>query len=120
MKLVKFFIFLFPLTVFAGIPNTGTASWYGCECSGKLMANGQPFDPAKLTAASWFYPLGTIIRVTNLKNKNFVDCVVTDRGPNKRLVVSKHRICDLSRESFAMLSNLDYGIINVKIQIVNP
>ena len=40
------------------------ASWYGEEHRGKLMANGHRFDPDKMTAASWFYPLGTQVKVT--------------------------------------------------------
>src|SRR6516162_1226131 len=49
-------------------PITGLASWYGEEHRGKLMANGKRFDPDKLTAASWFYPLGTKVRVTLTSN----------------------------------------------------
>jgi len=44
--------------------DLGTASWYGEEHRGKRMANGHRFDPDKLTAASWFYPLGTNVRVS--------------------------------------------------------
>src|SRR6185436_14813375 len=44
----------------------GKASWYGEAHRGRLMANGQRFDPDKLTAASWFYPLGTKVRVVAL------------------------------------------------------
>ena len=46
------------------VPSTGWASWYGEDHRGKLMANGKRFDPDKPTAASWFYPLGTRVRVT--------------------------------------------------------
>ena len=45
---------------------TGYASWYGEDHRGRLMANGKKFNPDKLTAASWFYPLGTRVRVTAL------------------------------------------------------
>ena len=45
-------------------PSSGLASWYGEEHRGKLMANGKRFNPDKFTAASWFYPLGTKVRVT--------------------------------------------------------
>src|SRR3989442_261404 len=68
------------------------ASWYGEDHRGKLMANGQPFDPDKLTAASWFYPLGTQVRVS-LKSAPSVNSpppsvvvTITDRGPARRLV----------------------------------
>jgi len=79
----------------------GTASWYGKQHQGRKMANGQRFDRHKLTAASWDFPLGTTLRVVNMKNGNSVLVTITDRGPNHRL----HRILDLSE---AAASNLDY------------
>jgi rare lipoprotein A len=65
------------------------------------MANGKRFDMHKLTAASWYFPLGTPIRVVNVMNGKSVVVTVTDRGPNLRL----HRIVDLSE---AAATNLDY------------
>jgi rare lipoprotein A len=70
----------------------GTASWYGKRHQGRKMANGQRFDRRKLTAASWYFPLGTPIRVLNVRNGQSVMVTITDRGPNLRL----HRILDLS------------------------
>src|SRR5271170_5885897 len=64
---------------------TGVASFYGQECEGKLMANGKPFNPHKLTAASYVIPLGKHVRLRNLSNDRVVDVVITDRGPNHRL-----------------------------------
>ena len=49
----------------------GTASWYGKQHQGKKMANGQRFDRRKMTAASWDFPLGTTLRVVNVKNGKF-------------------------------------------------
>src|SRR4051812_22194467 len=60
------------------------ASWYGEEHRGRLMANGQRFDPDRLTAASWFYPMGTRLVVEHSGRK--VAVTVTDRGPAWRLV----------------------------------
>src|SRR6266853_2029350 len=48
--------------------SVGIASWYGKQHQGLKMANGKRFDRHKLTAASWYFPLGTKIRVVNLKN----------------------------------------------------
>ena len=80
---------------------TGTASWYGKQHQGRKMANGKRFDCHQLTAASWYFPLGTPIRVVNLNNGKSVIVTITDRGPNFRL----HRILDLSE---AAAFNLDY------------
>src|ERR1700722_20706690 len=62
----------------------GTASWYGKKHQGRKMANGKRFDCHQLTAASWYFPLGTPIRVVNLNNGKSVIVTITDRGPNFR------------------------------------
>ena len=46
----------------------GIASWYGHQHQGLKMANGKRFDRRKMTAASWYVPLGTVLRVVNLEN----------------------------------------------------
>lgn len=100
-------------------PGTGLASWYGEEHRGKLMANGRRFDPDKLTAASWFYPLGTKVRVSlasTLEPRVSVVVTITDRGPAKRLV-HDGRIIDLSHASFKRLGDPDIGLLEV---IVTP
>ena len=66
-------------------PSSGLASWYGEAHRGKLMANGKRFDPDKPTAASWFYPLGTRVRVSlkpdfPRERPRSVLVTITDRG----------------------------------------
>ena len=87
----------------------GTASWYGKLHQGRKMANGQRFDRRKLTAASWYFPLGTRIRVVNVKNGQSVLVTITDRGPNLRL----HRILDLSEAAAADLDYVGQGLTPV-------
>src|SRR4029077_18997672 len=94
----------------------GTASWYGEQRQGKKMANGKPFDCHKLTAASWYFPLGTKIRVVNVKNGESVVVTVTDRGPNLRL----HRILDLSDAAANRLGYVEEGLTPVFIYPVTP
>ena len=90
----------------------GLASWYGGgERLNQLTASGEPFDPARLTCASWDFPFGTTLQVTNLKNDRSVLVRVNDRGPARRL----HRLVDLSRAAFARLADLDTGLIPVEI-----
>ena len=89
-----FIVVLLLFGVASTVPGAGrptVASWYGEDHRGRLMANGKPFDPDKLTAASWFYPLGTKVRVT-LKSPVQVSSVprsvlvtITDRSPARRL-----------------------------------
>jgi rare lipoprotein A len=87
----------------------GTASWYGQQHQGRKMANGQRFDRHKLTAASWYFPLGTSIRVVNLKNGESVVVKITDRGPNLRL----NRIIDLSEAAAERLDYVGQGLTSV-------
>lgn len=87
----------------------GTASWYGEQRQGKKMANGKPFDCHKLTAASWYFPLGTKIRVVNVKNGYSVVVTITDRGPNLRL----NRIVDLSLAAAERLGYVGEGLAPV-------
>jgi len=87
----------------------GTASWYGKQHQGRKMANGQRFDRHKLTAASWYFPLGTSIRVVNLENGESVLVTITDRGPNHRL----HRILDLSEAAAERLDYVGQGLTSV-------
>jgi rare lipoprotein A len=99
----------------------GFASWYGEELRGKLMANGKRFDPNKLTAASWFYPLGTRVRVT-IRSPEFesrsVLVTITDRGPAKRLV-QQGRVIDLGFAAFQRIAQPDVGLVEVTVEPVN-
>ncbi|EEF63227.1 septal ring lytic transglycosylase RlpA family protein [Pedosphaera parvula] len=100
---------------------TGFASWYGEDHRGRLMANGKKFDPDRLTAASWFYPLGTRVRVTTYdvrdgkKQPRSVLVTITDRGPAKDLV-RDGRIIDLGHAAFKALADPDQGLVSVKVQ----
>lgn len=108
----------------SALPLSGKASWYGEENRGKLMANGQPFDPDKPTAASWFYPLGARVRVSlridprvlNPPPQRTVWVTITDRGPHRRFV-RNGRIIDLSYSVFRLLTDPDVGLVDV---IVHP
>jgi rare lipoprotein A len=73
------------------------------------MANGQPFDRRKFTAASWYFPLGTKVRVVNVKNGESVVVTITDRGPNLRL----NRVLDLSEAAAEHLDYLGQGLAPV-------
>jgi rare lipoprotein A len=89
------------------------ASWYGEKQRGLPMANGQRFNPDKLTAASWFFDFGTKVVVTHANRRVVVE--ITDRGPTKRLVNEGRKI-DLSRAAFAMLADPDFGLIDVTVR----
>jgi rare lipoprotein A len=94
----------------------GIASWYGLQHQGLKMANGQRFDRRKLTAASWYVPLGTVVRVINLENGKSVTVTVTDRGPNFRL----NRVLDLSEAAARELDYVGKGLTPVLITPMLP
>ncbi|MGH7866343.1 MAG: septal ring lytic transglycosylase RlpA family protein, partial [Candidatus Dormibacteraceae bacterium] len=71
--------------------QVGTASWYGEYFQGKPTASGEPYDMHDLTAAHPTLPLGTFVKVTNLRNGKAVVVRINDRGP-----VVDGRIIDLS------------------------
>jgi rare lipoprotein A len=94
----------------------GLASWYGEAHRGRLMANGEPFNPDKFTAASWFYPLGTRVRVTLQSRPEYsIIVVITDRGPARRFV-RKGRIIDLAHGAFEQLAAAELGLIAVNVE----
>src|ERR1700726_4826931 len=76
----------------------GTASWYGEYFVGKPTASGEPYDMYDMTAASLTIPLGTYVKVTNLRNGRAIVVRVNDRGP-----VVPGRIIDLSYGAAAAL-----------------
>jgi rare lipoprotein A len=105
----------------ATVAKKGLASWYGEAHRGKLMANGKKFNPDSLTAASWFYPLGTRVRVTAKASTNSARSVlvtVTDRGPARDLV-REGRIIDLTHTAYKRLAHPDLGLVSVSVQPAN-
>jgi len=69
------------LILFCGLAchASDKASWYGNEHRGLPMANGQPFNPDRLTAASWFYELGTRVVVSHGRRTVVVEITIVDR-----------------------------------------
>jgi rare lipoprotein A len=95
--------------------QVGKASWYGRYFHGRPTASGEPYDMFNLTAASRDLPLGTWLKVTNLRNGNSVVVRVNDRGP-----VPKSRILDLSFEAATLLDLRAHGVERVRLDIVKP
>ena len=96
-----------------GIEDRGVASWYGESFHGKQAANGEPFDMTALTAAHRTLPLGSVVRVVNLKNGKHAHVKITDRGP-----YVKNRILDLSRGAADQLGMMHGGLSVVRVQVV--
>ena len=59
----------------------GTASYYHNSLTGNPTSSGEPYNPAKFTAAHKTLPLGSYALVTNLRNNRKVIVKINDRGP---------------------------------------
>jgi hypothetical protein len=61
--------------------QVGLASWYGKPHQGRKRASRERFLRNQLTAAHRSLPLGTKVKVTNLRTKQPVVVRINDRGP---------------------------------------
>jgi rare lipoprotein A len=95
--------------------QVGKASWYGEYFEGRPTASGEPFDMYEFTAAHMTLPLGTRVRVTNLRNGRWVVVRVNDRGP-----VVPGRIIDLSYGAAKVLKFREKGLAPVRLDVVQP
>jgi len=93
----------------------GTASWYGEYFVGKPTASGEDFDMYDMTAAHPTLPLGSYVRVTNLRNGRVVVVKINDRGP-----VVPGRIIDLSFGAAHVLQFDQRGLQKVRLDLVKP
>jgi rare lipoprotein A len=93
----------------------GTASWYGEYFVGRPTASGEDFDMYDMTAAHPTLPLGSYVRVTNLRNGRAVVVKVNDRGP-----VVPGRIIDLSYGAAKVLQFEQRGLQRVRLDLVKP
>jgi rare lipoprotein A len=91
----------------------GTASWYGDYFQGKATASGEPYNMYDLTAAHPTLPLGSWVRVTNLRNGRAVVVRINDRGP-----VVPGRIIDLSYNTARVLQFKSQGLQRVRLDVV--
>ncbi len=92
---------------------TGIASWYGRRFMGRKTASGEIFDPEQMTAAHRRLAMGTIVKVTNLKNGRQALVRINDRGP-----YIPGRIIDLSRAAARKMDMLYRGLAPVRMEVV--
>lgn len=97
----------------SGFYQTGIASWYGPNFKGNPTANGEIFDPSKMTAAHKSLPFNTKVEVVDLASGNKVVVRINDRGP-----FIKDRIIDLSRRTAERLGIIDSGTAEVGLKII--
>lgn len=91
----------------------GIASYYSHNFNGKATSSGATFTNKGMTAASNTLPLGTIVKVTNLRNKKWVLVKVNDR-----MNIRNKRTIDLSKSAAKKIGMTYHGIARVKVQVI--
>jgi rare lipoprotein A len=110
-----FIVFVFAFsTIFAQKTIIGKASFYHNKFNGRKCANGEIFSNKKMTCASNSLKLGTIVKVTNMKNNKSVIVKVTDR-----LAANNHRVVDLTYAAAKKLDFINSGLVKVKVEVVH-
>lgn len=87
----------------------GIASYYSNSLHGRKMSDGTRYHKDSLTCAHKRYPLGTKLKVTNIKNGKSVVVKVTDRCGSRRVI-------DLSYAAAKQIGLLACGIATVKVE----
>ena len=93
--------------------TTGMASWYGPPYHNHRASNGEIFDMNAMTAASLTLPLGTIVRVTNVKTSDSTLVRINDRGP-----FVEGRILDLSMAAAKKIGVWRAGVAQIKLEVL--
>jgi len=93
--------------------ETGKASWYGAPYHNRRSSNGEIYDMHAMTAAHRTLPLGSIVRVTNLKTDHSTIVRITDRGP-----FVEGRIVDLSLAAAKQADIWQAGVAQVRLEVL--
>jgi rare lipoprotein A len=93
--------------------ETGVASWYGPPYHNRRGSNGEIYNMHALTAAHRTLPLGSIVRVTNLRTGDSTLVRITDRGP-----FIEGRILDLSLAAAKKVDVWQAGLARVRVDVL--
>ncbi|MGH9528450.1 MAG: septal ring lytic transglycosylase RlpA family protein [Terriglobales bacterium] len=93
--------------------ETGIASWYGPPYNKRRGSDGKIYNMNAMTAAHRTLPLGSIVRVTNLKTGHWAIVRITDRGP-----FIEGRILDLSLAAAKKTDVQRAGLAEVRLEVL--
>ena len=96
--------------IYAKYSQVGIASWYGNE--NKTSSTGKRLNNKHPGVAHKILPIGTTVRITDIKTMKMVTAVVVDRGP-----FTKNRIVDLNYAAAKQLGILKRGTAKVIVQV---
>ncbi len=95
------------------VTETGLASWYGPPYHNRRGSNGEVYNMHAMTAAHRTFPLGSIVRVTNVKTGSSALVRITDRGP-----FIPGRIVDLSLAAARKIDVWKPGVAEVTVELM--
>lgn len=98
----------------AGHTQDGMASYYHDRFHGRKTASGAAYNKNALSAAHKSLPLGTEVRVTDVRSGKSVVVTVNDRGP-----FVKGRVIDLSRAAAKEIGLTKRGLAKVKLEVLH-
>jgi rare lipoprotein A len=90
-----------------------TTSWYGDDFDGLPTANGETYNMYADTAAHPTLPLGSIVRVVNMRNHRSQVVRINDRGP-----YVEGRELDVSYEVARKLGFDQHGLAKVRLELL--
>ena len=93
--------------------ETGMASWYGAPYHNRRGSNGEVYNMHAMTAAHRTLPLGSIVRVTNVKTGHSAVVRITDRGP-----FVEGRVVNLSLAAAKALDVYLPGLARVRLEVL--
>lgn len=93
--------------------ETGLASWYGPPYHNRRGSNGELYNMHAMTAAHRTFPLGSIVRVTNVKTGHSALVRITDRGP-----FISGRVLDLSLAAARKVDVWQPGVAEVRVELM--
>jgi rare lipoprotein A len=93
--------------------ETGLASWYGAPYHNRRGSNGELYNMHAMTAAHRTLPLGSVVRVTNVKTGHSALVRITDRGP-----FVEGRVLDLSQAAARKVDVWQAGVAMVRVEVL--
>ena len=92
----------------------GSASYYSSSMNGRKTSSGEIFNNNLLTAAHKSMKLGTMVKVTNIKNDSIVILKVNDR-----LSKSSSHVIDVTLAAAKKLNFVRNGIATVTVEVLS-
>jgi rare lipoprotein A len=111
---MHFYSVLFFIFSLLSASEKGSASYYSNSFNGRKTASGEVFNNNLLTAAHKSLPLGTMVKVTNMKNDSTIILKVNDR-----LSKNSSHIIDVTLAAAKKLNFVRNGITTVTVDVLN-